>query len=40
MNKMLKSVLVVLGIFFGIVGFVLLVGVGLIWAACNGLDRL
>lgn len=36
----LKSVLVVLAVFFGIVGLVLLVGVGLIWATCRGLDKL
>ena len=32
----LKGVLVALGVFAGIVGLFLLVGVGLIWATCSG----
>ena len=35
----LKGVLVALGVFAGIVGLFLLVGVGLIWATCSGVGR-
>lgn len=35
----LKGVLVALGVFAGIVGLFLLVGVGLIWATCSGVIK-